>query len=106
MTRYFTEDHEWIDMDGEVGTVGITDYAQTQLGDIVFVDVPEEGKELAKGVATLDVKVPLAQLTLTDGSPVNALNRGVIVHTAADDYKTQPTGNAGGRLACGVITAK
>jgi Cu-Zn family superoxide dismutase len=59
----------------------------------------------AKGVATLDVKVPLAQLTLTEGSPVNALNRGVIVHTAADDYKTQPTGNAGGRLACGVITA-
>ncbi|MET0321437.1 MAG: superoxide dismutase family protein [Duganella sp.] len=59
----------------------------------------------AKGVATLDVTVPLAQLSLTDGSPVNALNRGVIVHTAPDDLKTQPTGNAGGRLACGVITA-
>ena len=59
----------------------------------------------AKGVATLDVKVPLSQLTLTEGSPVNALNRGVIVHTAPDDFKTQPTGNAGGRLACGVITA-
>ena len=59
----------------------------------------------AKGVAMLDVKVPLSQLTLTEGSPVNALNRGVIVHTAPDDLKTQPTGNAGGRLACGVITA-
>lgn len=47
--RYFTEDHEWIDVDGETGTVGITDYAQGQLGDIVFVDVPEEGKEVAKG---------------------------------------------------------
>jgi glycine cleavage system H protein len=49
MSRYFTEDHEWVDVDGDIGTVGITDYAQGQLGDIVFVDLPEEGKELAKG---------------------------------------------------------
>ncbi|WP_034161628.1 glycine cleavage system protein GcvH [Sphingomonas sp. ERG5] len=49
MSRYFTEDHEWIDVDGDIGTVGISDYAQSQLGDIVFVDVPEEGKELTKG---------------------------------------------------------
>ena len=47
--RYFTEDHEWVDVDGDIGTVGITDYAQGQLGDIVFVDVPEAGKSLAKG---------------------------------------------------------
>lgn len=49
MSRYFTEDHEWIDVDGEVGTVGITDYAQSQLGDIVFVEVPDEGKAFSKG---------------------------------------------------------
>lgn len=49
MSRYFTEDHEWVELDGEIGTVGITEYAQGQLGDIVFVDVPEEGKELTKG---------------------------------------------------------
>lgn len=49
MSRYFTEDHEWIDVDGDVGTVGISDYAQGALGDIVFVDVPEEGRELSKG---------------------------------------------------------
>ena len=49
MSRYFTEDHEWIELDGEIATVGITDYAQSQLGDIVFVEVPEEGKEVAKG---------------------------------------------------------
>jgi glycine cleavage system H protein len=49
MSRYFTEDHEWVDVDGDVGTVGISDYAQGQLGDIVFVDVPEEGKQLGKG---------------------------------------------------------
>ena len=49
MSRYFTEDHEWIQVDGDTGTVGISDYAQGQLGDIVFVEVPEEGKALAKG---------------------------------------------------------
>ncbi len=49
MSRYYTEDHEWVDVDGEVGTVGISDYAQGQLGDIVFVDAPEEGKQLSKG---------------------------------------------------------
>lgn len=49
MSRYFTPEHEWIEVDGEVGTVGITDYAQGQLGDVVFVDVPLEGRELAKG---------------------------------------------------------
>ncbi|MEX0406878.1 glycine cleavage system protein GcvH [Aquibium sp. LZ166] len=46
---YFTEDHEWIRLDGDIATVGITDYAQEQLGDLVFVDLPEKGKELAKG---------------------------------------------------------
>jgi len=49
MSRYFTEDHEWIDVDGEIGTVGISDYAQGQLGDVVFVDVPADGRQLAKG---------------------------------------------------------
>ncbi len=47
-TRY-TEDHEWILIDGDIGTVGITDYAQEQLGDVVFVELPEPGKTLTKG---------------------------------------------------------
>jgi glycine cleavage system H protein len=47
--RYFTEDHEWIDVEGSIGTVGISEYAQSQLGDIVFVDVPADGRELGKG---------------------------------------------------------
>ena len=45
----FTEDHEWIRLDGEVATVGITDYAQEQLGDVVFVELPEAGTALEKG---------------------------------------------------------
>jgi glycine cleavage system H protein len=49
MSRYFTKDHEWIDVDGDTATVGITDYAQGQLGDVVFVEVPEAGRSLTKG---------------------------------------------------------
>jgi glycine cleavage system H protein len=49
MTRYFTADHEWIDVDGTTATVGITDYAQSQLGDIVFVETPAPGTKVAKG---------------------------------------------------------
>jgi len=49
MSRFFTQEHEWIEVDGEVATVGITEYAAGQLGDIVFVDVPADGRELTKG---------------------------------------------------------
>jgi glycine cleavage system H protein len=49
MTLYFTEDHEWLDVAGDQATVGITDYAQGQLGDVVFVEVPEPGRVVAKG---------------------------------------------------------
>lgn len=48
-TTYFSEDHEWIDIDGDVGTIGVTDYAQEQLGDVVFVELPEAGKVFVKG---------------------------------------------------------
>ncbi len=47
--RYYTKDHEWIDVDGETATVGITSYAQEQLGDVVFVEVPSAGTKVAKG---------------------------------------------------------
>ncbi|MCB2014369.1 MAG: glycine cleavage system protein GcvH [Sphingobium sp.] len=49
MSRYFSEDHEWVDVEGEIATVGITDYAQGQLGDIVFVELPAEGATFSKG---------------------------------------------------------
>ncbi|MBX7493913.1 glycine cleavage system protein GcvH [Qipengyuania sp. 1NDW9] len=49
MARYFTDEHEWIDLEGDTATVGITDYAQGQLGDIVFVELPEIGTMVEKG---------------------------------------------------------
>ncbi|MGB3722391.1 MAG: glycine cleavage system protein GcvH [Pacificimonas sp.] len=49
MSTYFTEDHEWIQVEGDTGIVGITDYAQGQLGDVVYVELPEVGKSIDKG---------------------------------------------------------
>ena len=49
MTSYFTKDHEWVRVEGDAAYVGITDYAQSQLGDVVYVELPEVGKTFAKG---------------------------------------------------------
>jgi glycine cleavage system H protein len=48
-TTYYSEEHEWITVDGDTGTVGITDYAQEQLGDVVFVDISKVGEDVSKG---------------------------------------------------------
>jgi glycine cleavage system H protein len=49
MAVHYTEEHEWISVEGDVATVGITDFAQGQLGDIVFVELPEAGRQVTKG---------------------------------------------------------
>ena len=49
MSVYYTKDHEWISVDGDTATIGITDFAQGQLGDVVFVEVPEAGRHIAQG---------------------------------------------------------
>src|SRR5581483_2897855 len=49
MTVKYSNEHEWIRVEGDVGTVGISQYAQEQLGDVVFVDVPQKGRKIAKG---------------------------------------------------------
>jgi glycine cleavage system H protein len=76
--RYFTDEHEWIDVDGDVATVGITDYAQGQLGDIVFVELPAVGTGVEKGKdaavvesvkAASDVYAPITgEVTETNGA--------------------------------------
>jgi glycine cleavage system H protein len=53
---YYTEDHEWIRVDGDTATVGITDYAQEQLGDLVFVELPEVGRTVKKGDTAVTVE--------------------------------------------------
>lgn len=49
MTTYYTEDHEWLSVDGDVATVGVTAHAAKQLGDVVFVEMKEPGATVAKG---------------------------------------------------------
>ena len=58
---YYSESHEYVKVDGEFGYVGITDFAQEQLGNVVYVDMPEEGDEVEAGkVAALGIEVELA----------------------------------------------
>ncbi|KZM51557.1 glycine cleavage system protein GcvH [Labrenzia sp. OB1] len=49
MTIYYSKDHEWISVEGDIATVGITAYAQEQLGDVVYVELPEAGREMSQG---------------------------------------------------------
>ncbi|HEX8640682.1 MAG TPA: glycine cleavage system protein GcvH [Allosphingosinicella sp.] len=49
MSVYYTKEHEWVRVEGDTATVGITDFAQGQLGDVVFVEVPEAGRKVSKG---------------------------------------------------------
>jgi glycine cleavage system H protein len=74
-TTYFTDDHEWVRVEGGVATVGITDYAQEQLGDLVFVELPEKGRKLAKGdvaVVVESVKAASDVYAPVDGEIIEA----------------------------------
>lgn len=80
----FTEDHEWISVDGDVATIGITDHAQEQLGDVVFVDLPDVGKQIAKGDEAAVVE------SVKAASEVYAPLTGEIVETNGD-LEDEPT---------------
>ena len=56
MTVLYTTDHEWLRIEGDIATVGVTDYAQTQLGDVVFVDLPKVGRVVKKAEAAAVVE--------------------------------------------------
>src|SRR3954449_3100675 len=56
MSTLFTSDHEWLRIEGDIATVGITDFAQSQLGDVVFVELPKVGRTLKKAEAVAVVE--------------------------------------------------
>lgn len=76
MPRYFSKDHEWIDVDGTEGTVGITDYAQGQLGDITFVELPGEGQAVKQGdsVSVVDSVKAASDIYAPASGTVTAVN--------------------------------
>ena len=91
MTRYFTKDHEWIEIEGDTATVGITDYAQGQLGDITFVELPAEGATLGKGdsVSVVDSVKAASDVYSPVGGTVSTVNTALsdspeLVNTAAE----------------------
>ena len=75
----YTSEHEWIRVEGDVAYVGITDYAQDQLGDIVFVDIPTEGETLEKGevFGTIEVVKTVSDLFLPVGGEVLEQNEAL-----------------------------
>lgn len=94
MSIRYTEDHEWISVDGDVATIGITDYAQSQLGDVVFVELPDVGKKLAKGeeaAVVESVKAASEVYAPVDGEVVEV--NGAIVDEPAK-VNEDPTGAA------------
>jgi len=56
MSVYYTKEHEWVRVEGDEATVGVTDFAQGQLGDVVFVELPEVGRQVSKGGETAVVE--------------------------------------------------
>jgi glycine cleavage system H protein len=81
----YTREHEWIEVTGSVGTVGITDYAQNSLGDIVFVDAPKVGTKVEKGSAFGSVESVKAVSDLY--SPVTGTVTGVNEELATSPEK-------------------
>ena len=86
MPTYFTKDHEWISVDGDTATVGISNHAQEALGDIVFAEVPEAGRQVSKGQeaavvesvkAASDVYAPVSG-EVTEGNPAIADDPAII----------------------------
>lgn len=72
----YTNEHEWVRIEGDEAYVGITDYAQSQLGDIVFVDIPTEGEKLEKGetFGSIEVVKTVSDLFLPIGGEILEVN--------------------------------
>jgi glycine cleavage system H protein len=72
----FTDDHEWVDINGDIATIGITDYAQCELGDIVFIEFPDLNTEFKKGesIGTIEAVKTVADIYMPLSGKIVSLN--------------------------------
>ena len=93
MSTYFTEDHEWIKVDGDVGTVGISAYAAKALGDVVFVELPDVGAEFDKGdeAAVVESVKAASEVYVPVGGEVTAVNEAL--EDAPETVNASPDGD-------------
>ena len=100
MSRYYTREHEWIELAGETATVGITDYAQGQLGDITFVELPEVGAGVAQGegVSVVDSVKAASDVYCPVAGEVVAINPALADRPELVNEAAEAAGEGGGWL--------
>jgi glycine cleavage system H protein len=78
--RKYSQEHEWVQIEGEIGTVGVTDFAASELGDVVFVELPEVGSEFSQGdtVGTIESVKAVADLYLPVSGEIIEVNEAVV----------------------------
>mgnify|MGYP006294181793 CR=1 FL=1 len=88
----YTKDHEWISIEGNIATVGITDFAQRELGDIVFVDIPAKGKTLASGevFGTVEAVKTVSDLFMPIDGTITEINP--LLESAPESVNSDPYG--------------
>jgi len=89
----YTEDHEWVMVDGDVATIGVTDFAQSELGDVVFVEIETEGETLASGetFGTVEAVKTVSDLFMPLSGEVVEINAGI--EDAPESVNEDPYGN-------------
>ena len=88
----YSEEHEWIRVEGDTGTIGITQYAQEQLGDVVFVDVPAAGRKVAKGEAVAVVESVKAASDIYAPVSGEVVESNAALADSPGDVNTEPMG--------------
>lgn len=88
----YTEEHEWISVEGDVGTIGISAYAQEQLGDVVFVDVPQAGRKIAKGESVAVVESVKAASDIYAPASGEVMEANAALGETPGDVNVEPMG--------------